>query len=358
MRSNPRKFVITGGGTGGHVFPALTIAGELKSRGHEVLYVGSDRGLEAELAPKFGVPLKILHTGGIKNQSILKIFRSLWQLLSATWNAIGALGTFRPNAVLGVGGYVSAPYCLAAYLRGIPVYIQEQNCSVGITNRLLGKLAKRIFLGFKSAHNAFPKNRTLHTGNPIRPSLLGNFPPFDANANHLLIMGGSLGARALNQAMVEIVRSMPHITVTHQTGKADLEAVRAQYVDMKRQAPWTVVPFIDSIEKAYTAASLVVCRSGALTISELIEVGRPAVLVPFPRKGQNDQTANAQFLAHAGAARVVEQGEDFTTRLHSAIVACLDAKEVSKMAAGLVALRGPDAVKAICDALEGRKAPN
>ena len=313
-----KKIVITGGGTGGHVFPALAMAEELRRRKMTVLYVGSAKGMESKLVPQKGFPFYEVSSGAIKNQSFLKMLSTLFQLLRGVLWSIGFLLREKPQLTLGVGGYVSFPICFASFLLRIPIYLQEQNASVGISNRILGHLATRIFLGFEEARSAFNPKKCLVTGNPLRQVFLDAEPePFLSEKNHLLIMGGSQGAKVINETFMElipeIIRQFPEITITHQTGVSDAHRVEEHY---QKTAPGKckVLPFIENIAEAYNQASLVVCRSGALTVSELVHMGRPAIFVPYPRRGQNDQTANARFLQDQGAALVVEQGHDFKDR--------------------------------------------
>lgn len=344
---NKKKIIITGGGTGGHVFPALTIASELKRRGFELLYIGSDRGFEARLAPEHGVPFISVKTGAIKNQSLFTKFRTLVRLFSATLWAMRILKREKAAAVVGVGGYVSVPVCLAAFLLRRPIFLQEQNASVGIANRFLGKLCRTVFLGFAEGEQYFPSGRSIITGNPIRAgfSPIGD-EPFQADKISLLILGGSQGAKAINDAILANLARMNASHIVHQTGEKDFERVRDAY----RQAGYAKVevsPFIKDMAKAYRDATLVVSRSGALTVSELIQVGRPAIFVPYPRRGQNDQTENAYMLERAGAAAVVEQGEGFNERFWTCYCEVANPTRLASMAENYSGLRRPDAIGTI-----------
>lgn len=348
-------YIVTGGGTGGHVFPAVTIAQELIRRGNEVLYVGSDRGMEGRIAPQKGIPLKTFRTSGIKNQGILKIFKSFFLVGLATLRSMDMILRKRPRAVIGVGGYVSAPICFAAFLLRVPVYLQEQNVSVGIANRFLGKLCKNVFLGFDEGAQYFPKEKCIVTGNPLRPELAsGKMGAYDPHGRRLLIMGGSQGARAINQAIVKMLPSLSASEIVHQTGVSDVESVKEEYRKSGFKGKWDVVPFIEKMDEAYAKASLVVCRSGALTVSELIATGRPSLLVPFPRKGQNDQTANAYFLEKRGLSKVVEQGDGFVDRFKRAFDEVFYPPRLAEMGAGFSQLHRADALASICDHIEGK----
>jgi UDP-N-acetylglucosamine--N-acetylmuramyl-(pentapeptide) pyrophosphoryl-undecaprenol N-acetylglucosamine transferase len=351
------KIIVTGGGTGGHVFPALAIAEELRSRGYQIAYVGSKHGLENKLVPPRGFPLYTVDSGKVKNQSVLRILKSLWQLLGGIVWAFRFLKREKPAAVLGVGGYVSVPVGLAAFLSRIPLYIQEQNVSVGIANRALGKLAKRVFLGFEDAKSYFPARTCVTTGNPVRPefqqSRFKTYKPTSPDC--VLIFGGSQGARAINDVVIEMLPDWatvyPNLTIIHQTGEQDSDRVKAAY-DKHFGGRGEVVPFISDMAGAYDRAALVVARSGALTVSELIQVGRPSLLVPLPRKGQNDQTANANFLQTHQVALTVEQGDGFSRRFRETFTLLWRPEKLSEMASHFSALRGGNALVTIGDLVE------
>lgn len=351
-----KKVVITGGGTGGHVFPALAIAEELRKRKISVLYVGSASGMESTFVPQKGFPFYTVASGAIKNQNALKKIGTVIQLIKGVFWAVFFLRRERPDLTLGVGGYVSFPVCFASFILGIPVYLQEQNASVGIANRLLGKIAQKIFLGFQQAEEAFSAQKCLVTGNPLRENFLTAPPlPLSTRPLHLLILGGSQGARAINAALMELIpqllQQVPDLHVTHQTGKSDWERVETSY---RRCSNPNIgaVPFIDDMVSAYQKASLVICRAGALTVSELIQMGRPAIFVPYPRQGQNDQTANARFVETAGAARVIEQGPHFEERLKLAVESLLKPQILEEMAQKTSRLRSASGLATIGSQIE------
>lgn len=346
------KTIITGGGTGGHVFPALAIAEELRNRGHDLLYVGSDRGLEARLAPQKQIRFIPIRTGPVKNQSVVRVVKTLFQLIGAIWWSIQLLRKEKPNAVMGVGGYISVPVCVAAFLLRIPVFLQEQNVSVGIANRFLGRLSRKIFLGFPEAARYFKAAKCVTTGNPIRKEFFEKQPEYNPRGRTLLILGGSQGARSINQVVVQnLDRLPPDIHVIHQTGASDFESVKAAYA-MKYPGTAEVAPFIEDVVGAMAKATIVVSRSGAITVSELVQMERPAILVPFPRTGQNDQTDNARWLENNGAAVTVEQGEGFLERYWAAWAKTFRVERLSQMHAGFSALRRPPAIATICDQIE------
>ena len=288
-------------------------------------YVGTAQGMESKLVPPTGIPLFTVKTGAVKNQSPLKIARTLLLLMRAVFWSLAFLRREKPDAVLGVGGYVSVPVCFAAFLLRIPIYLQEQNVSVGIANRFLGKLSRKIFLGFSQAAQYFPKGRSIVSGNPVRKDFLrSDFPKLNPQAESLFIFGGSQGAKSINDALLamlpELLVTFPKLTILHQTGEKDLANVTATYAALWPNGNYRVQPFVTDMYDAYAKASLVICRSGALTTSELIQVGRPSLLVPYPRKGQNDQTSNAYFLQENKVARVAEQGENFHDRFRTTLL--------------------------------------
>ena len=241
-------------------------------------------------------------------------------------------------------------------MRGIPLFLQEQNATVGIANRVMAPFSRNVFLGFDKAKEDLPAKRCLHTGNPLRQEITrDDFPTYNPEANSLLVMGGSQGALAVNQVMCEllpeIAKKFPGISIVHQTGQKDLERVRAAYAK-DFPGKFEVVPFIQDVAAAYAKASFVVARSGALTVSELIAVGRPALFVPFPRKGKNDQTTNAYLLESHGAARVVEQGPDFKERFWMAFSTAFVPSILAKMAGSYSGLRTQGALVSIGDRIE------
>jgi UDP-N-acetylglucosamine--N-acetylmuramyl-(pentapeptide) pyrophosphoryl-undecaprenol N-acetylglucosamine transferase len=350
------KIVITGGGTGGHVFPALAISEELIRRGFSVVYVGSPSGFEARFIPDKGIPFIPISSGAVKNQSFIKIFKSFLRILASVFRCIILLKKERPSAVIGVGGYVSVPTSIAAYCLRIPLFLQEQNTSVGIANRFLGRLSNKIFLGFPQAESYFNPKKCIVTGNPIRQEFFAEtFPKYDPQSNFLLIMGGSQGAIAINDAVIaclpKLKEKFPGLKILHQTGVKDKDRVEAEY---KKYFPsqGTVIAFITDVVSAYAKASVIVARSGALTVAELIQVGRPAVLVPYPRKGQNDQTTNAYYLEQNGAAKVVEQGNNFNERFWNTLLETMESSKLSQMALNFSRLRSGNALVTIGDRVE------
>jgi UDP-N-acetylglucosamine--N-acetylmuramyl-(pentapeptide) pyrophosphoryl-undecaprenol N-acetylglucosamine transferase len=318
--------LLAGGGTGGHLFPAVALAQRLLETepGSEVLFVGTERGIEARVLPKLALPLRTIDIAGFVGAGLRGKLALLPRLVRSVRQSLGILGQFRPEVVVGVGGYASAPVLLASRLRGVPYLIHEQNAWPGLTNRLLGRWARRVCLSFAEAQGAFRRGRPVLTGNPLRRGM-EECPPLPEGAPLLLAFGGSQGARAVNSALLAALPALEEwrgrLRIIHQTGADDLERVRDGY----RQAGWEaeVVPFIDDMAAAYARAHLVLCRAGATTIAELTACGRPSILVPYPFAAADHQTGNARALAGRGAARLLPQAELTGERLGREVGALL-----------------------------------
>jgi UDP-N-acetylglucosamine--N-acetylmuramyl-(pentapeptide) pyrophosphoryl-undecaprenol N-acetylglucosamine transferase len=312
------RLLIAGGGTGGHLFPGVAIAQELRARVPDAHlgFVGTERGIEARVIPELGFPLHLIRISGLKTVGIWGAIKGMFKLPGALWQSRKLLKAERPTAVIGVGGYASGPVVLMARLRGIPTAICEQNSIPGLTNKLLGKVARRVFLSFEGSARFFKARKVVVSGNPIRPELAARLlagaaasstrPP----ALHVLVCGGSLGAVAVNdlasQALIALAGERP-LVITHQAGKTGLEATAARYAEAKVAAD--VRPFIEDMASAYAAADLIVARAGATTVAELAIAGKPAVFIPYPHAADNHQELNARELAAAGAALSLRQAE-------------------------------------------------
>ena len=314
------RILIMAGGTGGHVFPALAVAAVLRERGAEVHWLGTRRGLEARLVPAAGIPLATLSVAGLRGKGPLSWLAAPFKLAWSLGQSLRLILRFRPMAVLGMGGFASGPGAVVTWLLHLPLLIHEQNAAAGLTNRLLARIADRVMTGFPST---FPgRRRVLHTGNPVRTEIAALAPPAQRLAQHqgplrLLVIGGSQGARALNQAVPQAVATLPprcRPQVRHQCGERWQEEVAADYrgqgLDDVR-----VEAFIDDMPGAYAWADLVVCRAGALTVAELAAAGCAALLVPYPHAVDDHQTRNAMTLVEGGAALLVPEGTDFSERL-------------------------------------------
>ncbi len=307
------KLLLAGGGTGGHLFPAVALAQRLLASDAEgeVLFVGTAQGIEARILPELGLPLATVNIGGLVGKGLLRQLAMGPKLLASIWQSLRILKKFRPDVVVGVGGYASGPALVAAKLLGLPTLIHEQNAALGLTNRLLGRWVDRVCLSFDETPCALSAGRTVVTGNPLRLGM-DDCPPLANGEPRLLVFGGSRGARAINQAVTTMLphleRFQGRLKIRHQTGAEDLDEVRAGYL----AAGWDaagVVPFIDDMSAAYAESHLILCRAGATTLAELTACGRPAILIPYPHAAADHQTTNAQALAARGAALMLPQQE-------------------------------------------------
>ena len=352
------RVVIAGGGTGGHLFPGIAIAEELRARGHEVSFVGTERGIEAKVLPKEGWPLSLIQVRALKGGGVGGALKGLF----AVPRALGQCGTIlkelAPELVIGVGGYASGPMVLRAAMARLPTAILEQNSVPGITNRMLGKVVRLVVGGFASAERFFPKQKYRLLGNPVRIKVRAGMAATQQDTRTatggLLIVGGSQGAHAVNELVfgaLEILhqRGMK-LPVVHQTGVADLEGLVARYaaagiaVDARA--------FIDDMAAAYRGARLCVARAGASTLAELTTLGVPSLLIPLPSAADDHQTANARDLEGAGAAMVVVQNETTPTSLADAIAALYsDDGKLTQMSAAALSMARPQAHREITDAL-------
>jgi UDP-N-acetylglucosamine--N-acetylmuramyl-(pentapeptide) pyrophosphoryl-undecaprenol N-acetylglucosamine transferase len=311
--------LIAGGGTGGHLFPGLALAEEVKTRHprNDVLFVGTQRGLEMRVVPKSGFPLETIDVGPLKRQGGLGLLRGLGRVPRSLWQSRRILRRFDPDVVVGVGGYASGPVVLAAYLMGIPTAVQEQNALAGFTNRTLGRFAKAIFIAFDEARAGFPRARTHLLGNPIRRAFLDNYLHTKVPGDRLsiLVTGGSQGAHALNVRVAEAIELLApqmgsKLRVFHQTGTKDVEEISKRYQALESTGLQAqAAAFIDDMATAYAGADLLVCRAGATTIAELTVCKKPAILVPFPFAADDHQTVNAKSLVANGAALLMPESE-------------------------------------------------
>jgi UDP-N-acetylglucosamine--N-acetylmuramyl-(pentapeptide) pyrophosphoryl-undecaprenol N-acetylglucosamine transferase len=311
-----RHWVVAGGGTGGHVTPALALAEQIRKRGDEVLLIGSERGLETRLVPEAGFDLLALPAQPIYGRSLSARVRSVPETVRACWSAWQTMGSFDADFAISVGGYASMPAVIAAALRQIPIAIVEPNAMPGRANRAAARLAKLIFVQFEQATAIFAEagaaDRVRNTGVPLREKLVATFsgaPPRRVAESpfRLLVTGGSQGARQINNAMIEASAQLDasRIEIFHQAGEADRERTEAAYRAAGLRAE--VVAFESDMPARYRWADLALCRSGALTVAELALAGLPALLVPYPFAADDHQTANAAALVEAGAARMLDE---------------------------------------------------
>ena len=337
------KLLLAGGGTGGHLFPAIALAEQFKSEEPqgEVLFVGTERGLEARMLPELGWTLETIEMSGWAGRGFIGRFRVLGQLLKSLGQSRKILRNFDPDVVVGVGGYASVPVLLAAKTLGIPFVVHEQNAWPGLANRLLGRWAKRVCLSFDEADRAFHSSATVLTGNPVRAAM-ETCPVIDDEKTCLLVFGGSQGARAINRAIVAALPMLGEwrgkLEIVHQSGEQDYAETVRGYRDHNWQDV-EVIPFIKDMAGAYARSTLIVCRAGATTLAELTACGRPAILVPYPYAAAGHQSTNAMAMAARGAAMTMEEADLTPERLATLVSGLLhDRTSIKTMASAARAL--------------------
>jgi UDP-N-acetylglucosamine--N-acetylmuramyl-(pentapeptide) pyrophosphoryl-undecaprenol N-acetylglucosamine transferase len=357
----PLRVIIAGGGTGGHLYPGIAVARELRRRSPDaqVSFAGTARGLEARVVPQEGFALDCIRSAGLKGKSIVNRARGAALLLPGFADAWRIVSRRRPRVVIGVGGYSSGPVVLVAALRGVPTMVLEQNASPGLTNRWLARVVRAAAVTYEETLTFFPRTGFV-AGNPVREEFFadeGTNPheadePGAGRAPRVLILGGSQGARAINLAMVaaapELVRRIPDLVLVHQTGERDRERVRADYAGAGIAA--RAAAFFDPVAGEMKAADLVVCRAGATTLAELAASGRPAVLIPFPAATDDHQRKNAQVLVQGGAAVLIDERDLSGQRLAETIASLVaDAGRRRAMGAAMRAFARRDAAARIAD---------
>jgi UDP-N-acetylglucosamine--N-acetylmuramyl-(pentapeptide) pyrophosphoryl-undecaprenol N-acetylglucosamine transferase len=342
------RAILAGGGTGGHVIPALAIANQLKkSYDAEVLFIGTARGIENRLVPAAGFPLQLVRVGALNNVSLATRLKTAFALPRAIWSAAGMLNEFAPDVVIGVGGYASGPAMLAAIVKHIPTLAFEPNVVPGFANRMVAKFVSAAAVHFEETAKYF--RRAEVTGVPVRHAFFDIAPKRDG-APTVLVFGGSQGAHAINEAMIrclpELRRQAPGVRIIHQTGERDYNDALAAYREAGESAE--VFKFIDDMPAAFARADLVVARSGASTVAEIAAAGKPAVFVPFPRAADDHQRVNAEAFARAGAAVVVEESKLDGVWLAETIAALLqDRVRLQNMSAAARSLAHPNAAQDI-----------
>ena len=310
-------FLMAGGGTGGHVIPALAVAQELRRRGHDVFFVGTERGLEAKLVPEAGFELKKIEIGGLNRVSARQRLSTLARLPFAT---LGSMN-YRTSAVFSMGGYVAGPAVMAALAKRVPVVVMEPNAIPGFTNRAIGRLAARALISFPETARYFARGKSELTGLPVREEFFAIPPKPRDDRMHLLITGGSQGSRTLNRASREswpLFRAAGSaVRIVHQCGSNELEEMRQAFAASGLEGE--VMPFIADMPAAFGEADLVVSRSGAGAVSELAAAGKPSILVPFPFAANDHQMRNAEAIERGGAARLVRDAEMNGQRLYTLV---------------------------------------
>jgi UDP-N-acetylglucosamine--N-acetylmuramyl-(pentapeptide) pyrophosphoryl-undecaprenol N-acetylglucosamine transferase len=347
-----RTLLVMAGGTGGHVFPGLAVAEVMRSRAWNVVWLGNPGGMEATLVPRHGIPMQWVRFGGLRGKGLLTKLMLPFNLLRAFAQSLKVLREVRPAVVLGMGGYVAFPAGMMAALTGTPLVVHEQNSIAGLTNKVLAKVADRVLVAFPDAIAG-----AAWCGNPVRVDVAALPAPelrYGARTGplRLLVVGGSLGAQALNTVVPQALALLPEAqrpTVIHQSGRTHLPALQAAYRDAGVAAD--AVAFIDDMAAAYAEADLVVCRAGAMTVSEVAAAGVASLMVPFPHAVDDHQTTNAGFLVARDAALLVQQSELDAPRL-AALIAGLDRPRLLGIARRARDLARPDAATQVADVCE------
>lgn len=359
------RALVAAAGTGGHVFPALAVAKQLQHNGWHVDWLGTEEGrLESRVVPANGINLHRIAMTGVRGHGLLRLVKAPLLLASAVRQCQRLLKQLRPDIVVTFGGYVCAPLGIAAKLAGIPLLVHEQNAVPGMTTRLLAPIATVVMAGLPLRKKVI--KRAQWVGNPLRRDIeqLAQRPLPDSASGHpikLLVVGGSLGAQVLNEVVPEALQNIEQqLTGAHQCGEGKAETVTARYQQLNRQ-PLQVVEFIDDMAAAYDAADLVICRAGALTVSELAALGKPAIFVPLPHAVDDHQTENARVMVEAGAARLIPQAELTATSLAKELQSLLQQpQQLWKMARFARQCARPDATEAVAqlciDAVRNRTA--
>jgi UDP-N-acetylglucosamine--N-acetylmuramyl-(pentapeptide) pyrophosphoryl-undecaprenol N-acetylglucosamine transferase len=348
------RFLLTGGGTGGHVFPALAVAAVLRERGHDLSYIGTRTGMEARLVPAAGYPMQYIQIGALNRVGILQQIKTVFQLPIGAGVATGILGDWRPDAVFSMGGYVAGPVVIAAVLRRIPLVVMEPNALPGFTNRKLARFVYRALVAFEETSRWFPPGRTEVTGLPTRRQFF-DIQPKSSGTFSLLITGGSRGARSLNRASREswqfFARNETPIRIVHQTGAAEHDALQNEF--RSTGLAGEIVPFISDMPKAFSEADLVLARSGAGSVGEIAAAGMPSILVPFPFAADDHQRKNAEALSKADAARMIPDAELTGERLFNEVEALrTNPERLAAMRERVRTFARPGAAERAADVLE------
>jgi len=349
------SFLMAGGGTGGHVIPLIAVARELRRRGHQPIFVGTRQGLEARLVPSEGFPVEWIEIGGLKGVGLARSLRTFWQLPGSVARSLGILKARRAAAVFSMGGYAAGPVMLAAWLRRIPMALMEPNATAGLTNRWMGRFVDRALVNFAETAAQFPRGRTELAGLPVRDEFFRVPAKSRDDVLTLLVTGGSQGSRRLNLAARQswpLFRAAGFpIRFIHQCGEQEHAALAREFAASGLEGE--VAPFIQDMPKVFAAADLVVCRSGAGSVSELMAAGKPAILVPFPFAADQHQLRNAEALARAGAARLVADSGFTGERLFREVSSVAsEAGALERMGQAARALARPGAASRAADILE------
>ena len=351
MLTDKPLVVIMAGGTGGHVFPAIAVARRLKTYRVDMLWLGTQDGLESRTAPKEGIQFIGLHIKGLRGKGILNWLIAPWILSMAFWKILLQFIKQRPSLVLGMGGFVAAPGGVAAYILGIPLIIHEQNAIAGLTNKYLAYLSQRVLCGFP---DVFKSKNMLWVGNPVRAEMIAEplaVAPHEQRKLHLLIIGGSLGAHFFNQTVpeaIKLIEEKQRPEVKHQTGRGHLQETLSCISALKNH--YQAFEFEERMDELYRWADLILCRAGAMTLAEISAAGRAAILVPYPHAVDDHQSANARHLVEKNAAIMVQQDQLTATKLADLLRGFINDREsLNKMSAAIKEAAVLDADQKIAD---------
>ena len=354
------KVLVSGGGTGGHIFPAISIANAIKNKcpNADILFVGAENRMEMEKVPAAGYPIIGLPVSGFDRKHLLKNIKVLFRLFKSIRLADKTVKSFSPDIAVGVGGYASGPTLWAAARRGIPTLIQEQNSYAGVTNKLLASKAKAICVAYENMERFFPKDRIILTGNPVRQELQNDtisreeairFFNLDPSKKTILVIGGSLGARTINNSIAAGIEKIPqNIQLIWQSGKGyDTQAKKA--LEEKKPENIKQMPFISRMDMAYKAADLVISRAGASSISELCLLGKPVILIPSPNVAEDHQTKNAQALSTKNAALMIRDCDAQNLLIDTALKTVQDETSLKNMSDNISKMAQRDSATRIAD---------
>ena len=358
------RAIISGGGTGGHIYPAIAIADELKKRNekNEILFVGAEDRMEMEKVPKAGYEIEGLWISGIQRKWSLKNLVVPVKIVSSMIRAGRIIKRFKPDIAIGVGGYASGPLLKVASSKKVPTLIQEQNSYAGITNRILSKYVDKICVAYEGMNSFFPADKIVQTGNPVRKDIVNvqeridearRFFGWGPNKKTLLIFGGSLGARTLNESVLlaeTLIREFPDVQLVWQTGKLYYHELKSSALAQLPNVQ--LLPFIERMDLAYALADVIIARAGALTISELCVVGKPAILVPSPNVAEDHQTKNAMALVDKNAALMISDANAPKELFQSAFDLLNDDGKKAVLKSNIKKMARPDATRAIVDEIE------
>ncbi len=355
LQQSNRPILIMAGGTGGHVYPGLAVAAELLARGQAVEWLGSEQSFESALVPTRGLKFHALMVKGVRGKGLLKKLSALWMATRAVFAARRLLRALTPKAVISFGGFAAAPGGIAAASLRFPLFVHEQNRIPGLTNKILAKLARGVLSGFP---DAFPASKKLqYVGNPVRAEIAALAPPAERFANRqgrakILVLGGSLGAQAINQLMPQalaLLAANDRPEVWHQTGAKHIDAALHAYAEAKVEAK--VVPFIDQVVDAYAWADVVICRAGASTVAELTAAGLGALFVPFPFAVDDHQSANARWLVEQNGALMIAQSNLTAEKLRDVMRQFADREFCLRLAIAARAAAKTEAARLCADIL-------